>query len=176
MSDPVSNPYGLGLAAGRVRLADSNALWVKAFDEEAGRIHGALGDLALDIQHVGSTAIPGIKAKPIIDILVGLLQLEDGLRCLEPMQALGYDYASAHIVPDDHIFGKHQPRTHLAHFVEHNGWQWRRMTLFRDRLRGDPMLAAQYEAHKVELALRYAESRADYTAAKAAFIDAIVAG
>jgi GrpB-like predicted nucleotidyltransferase (UPF0157 family) len=175
MSDAGSNPYGLGLAKGTVRLAEPSAGWTDAYAAEAVRIRGALGELALDIQHVGSTAIPGIKAKPIVDIVVGLRQLADGVLCVEPMQAIGFEYVGVDIVPDDHIFGKHQPRTHLAHFVEHRGWQWRRMTVFRDRLRAEPALAAEYEALKLALATRFPENRGAYTAAKTEFIDAVIA-
>jgi GrpB-like predicted nucleotidyltransferase (UPF0157 family) len=170
MPDETASSTGLGLAQGIVALADPDPDWPKAYQREAAAIRAALGELALDIQHFGSTAIPGIKAKPIIDILVGVPRFEDGLRCIGPMAGIGYEYAGADIVANDHLFGKGVVRTHLAHVVEHGGANWRRNLLFRDRLRADPSLVRAYEALKMRLALRHANSRAAYTAAKQDFI------
>ncbi|WP_208248398.1 GrpB family protein [Rhizobium sp. T1470] len=169
--------YGLGLKNMTVSLAEPNTLWQQAYANEAHAIRQALGDIAIGIQHVGSTAIPGIKAKPIIDILVGVKHLDDGLCCIGAMEAIGYDYAGGNIVPDDHIFGrgiKNESRTHLVHVVEYRGDNWKRMIAFRDALRGDARLARAYEQLKVGLAGEHAESRAQYTRAKQAFIDEVV--
>jgi GrpB-like predicted nucleotidyltransferase (UPF0157 family) len=136
-------------------------------------LKGAIGHLVLDIQHFGSTSIPGIKAKPILDILVALERFEDGEKLIGPLGALGYDYVGTDMVPNDHLFGLGQPRLHLLHAVEHGGYHWTRNIRFRDRMRADPDLAARYEALKVELAARFAGNRAGYTAAKKDFIDRI---
>lgn len=169
--------FGLGVKHLTVRLAVPNARWHEAYLQEEARIRKALGPLALDIQHFGSTSIPDIKAKPIIDILIGVRRFEDGLACVGPMEQIGYDYAGADIVPHDHIFGrglKGETRTHLAHVVEYQGYNWKRDILFRNRLRADPALALAYEELKIELAQKYAESRAAYTAAKKDFIDKVL--
>jgi len=166
----------LGLAHGKVVLADSDPEWAALYQAEAARLLPAIGPLIVDIQHYGGTSIPGIKAKPIIDIVVGLQRFDDGLLLVEPLAALGYDYVGVDIVPNDHLFGKGVVRTHLLHAVEHDGHHWQRSLRFRDRLRADPALAADYERLKVELAARYPNSRAEYTAAKAAFIDPIADG
>lgn len=169
--------FGLGLKNQAVSLAVPNALWHVAYEGEAEAIRQALGDMAIDIQHIGSTAIPGIKAKPIIDILVGLKHFADGLGCIGAMESIGYDYAGSDIVPDDHIFGrgiKGQSRTHLVHVVEYRGLNWNRMIAFRDALRGDARLARAYEQLKVGLADEHAANRAEYTKAKRDFIDKVV--
>ncbi|PKA40547.1 GrpB family protein [Rhizobium sullae] len=169
--------FGLGVRHLTVTLAAPDARWQKAYALEEVRIRGALGSLALDIQHFGSTAIPAIKAKPIIDILIGIRRFEDGATCIGPMERIGYDYAGADVVPNDHIFGrgiKGETRTHLAHIVEHNGYNWKRNILFRDRLRSNPALVKAYEELKIDLARKYAENRAAYTASKKAFIDKVV--
>jgi GrpB-like predicted nucleotidyltransferase (UPF0157 family) len=169
--------FGLGLKNQTVSLAEPNALWHDAYEGEAEAIRQALGDMAIDIQHVGSTAVPGIKAKPIIDILVGVKHFADGLACIGAMESIGYDYAGSDIVPDDHIFGrgiKGDTRTHLVHVVEYRGHNWNRMIAFRDALRGDARLARSYEQLKVGLAGEHAESRAQYTKAKRDFIDKVV--
>ena len=178
MQQEQDESFGLGVRHLAVRLADANAKWREAYLLEEARIRDALGPLAIDIQHFGSTAIPGIKAKPIIDILIGVRRLEDGLACIEPMAKIGYDYAGADIVRDDHLFGRGiagETRTHLAHVVEYQGFNWRRNIFFRDRLQGDPALALAYEELKIGLAEKYAESRAAYTGAKKDFIDRVLA-
>ncbi|MBB4238333.1 GrpB family protein [Rhizobium esperanzae] len=178
MQQEQDESFGLGVRHLTVRLSDPNAKWGEAYLLEETRIRDALGPLALDIQHFGSTAIPGIKAKPIIDILVGIPSLEDGLACIGPMEKIGYDYAGADIVPDDHLFGRGvigETRTHLAHVVEYQGFNWRRNILFRDRLQGDTTLALAYEELKIGLAQKFAESRAAYTGAKKVFIDKVLA-
>lgn len=163
----------LGLASGTVSLADSNSRWVALYEAERARLEAAIGPLVVDIQHFGSTAIPGIKAKPILDILVGLSDFEAGEALVAPMQELGYDYVGTQMVPNDHLFGLGEPRIHLVHAVVHGGYHWVRNLRFRDRLRADPVLAAAYEALKIDLASRFAHRRAEYTAAKQAFIDTI---
>jgi GrpB-like predicted nucleotidyltransferase (UPF0157 family) len=163
------NPYGLGLEAGSNRLVDYNPLWPRAFAEAAASIQSAVGPLALAIEHYGSTAVPGLRAKPVIDLLIGVLDIEDGLKMIEPMARLGYDYAGSQGIPEHHIFGRSAVRTHLAHVVVHGGDQWRRSLRFRDRLRGDPDLRVAYQALKEQLAAR-GLTRAAYTAAKSEFV------
>lgn len=163
----------LGLEQGKVRLSESDQRWPDLFRTERDRIEPAIGSLVVGIEHFGSTAIPCIKAKPILDILVGLRRFDDGLTLVEPLTALGYDYVGTDMVPNDHLFGLGAARTVLLHAVEHGGYHWNRNLRFRDALRADPHPAAQYELLKVDLATRFADRRADYTAAKKAFIDRI---
>jgi GrpB-like predicted nucleotidyltransferase (UPF0157 family) len=163
------NPYGLGLEAGANRLVDHNPLWMRAFSEEAARIAAAVGGLALAIEHYGSTAVPGLQAKPIIDLLIGVRVIEDGLSMIGPMVGIGYDYAGNQGIPEHHIFGRGGARTHLAHVVVHGGEQWMQSLAFRDRLRADPTIRSDYQALKQRLAAD-AASRAAYTAGKAGFV------
>ncbi|HEY0122688.1 MAG TPA: GrpB family protein [Rhizobium sp.] len=177
MSSEGGENFGLGVRNKSVTLAEPNAKWQKAYVLEEAAIRRVLGDLAVDIQHIGSTSIPSIKAKPIIDIAVGVKRFNDGLSCIMPMEKIGYDYAGNQIVPDDHIFGrgiKGETRTHLVHIVEYGGINWNRWILFRDRLRASPDLAQAYEMLKIDLAGKYAENRAAYTEAKRAFVDSVV--
>ena len=178
MASEHEQSYGLGVGNKSVKLADPNQSWHEAYLLEESAIRKALGDLAVDVQHFGSTSIPAIKAKPIIDIAVGVRRFEDGLACVEPMASIGYVYAGSHIVPDDHIFGRDiegDTRTHLVHVVEYGGPTWRNFLIFRDRLRREPDLAHAYEALKIELAAKYANDRASDTAAKKEFIQKILA-
>jgi GrpB-like predicted nucleotidyltransferase (UPF0157 family) len=166
----------LGLAHGKVMLAEADASWAALYEQEAARLGGVIAPLVVDMQHFGSTAVPGIKAKPIIDILIGLPRFEDGEKLVAPMIGLGYDYVGINMVPDDHMFGLGRVRTHLVHAVTLGGYHWVRNLRFRDNLRADPALGAAYEQLKVELAARYPNDRAAYTAGKAEFIDRIADG
>ena len=166
----------LGLEGGKVVLAENDPLWQALYEAEKQRLLDAIGPQILDIQHFGSTSIPGIKAKPILDILVGLPDFDAGNALVAPMTALGYDYVGIEMVPNDHLFGLGEPRTHLVHAVVHGGYHWNRNLRFRDQLRAQPSLAAAYEALKIDLAVRFADNRAGYTAAKQSFIDKIADG
>jgi len=168
------HPYGLGLEQGAVRLVAYNPLWPQAFAEEAVRLKRGLGPLVLAIEHYGSTAVPGLRAKPILDLQIGVARIEHGLEFIEPMALLGYDYAGDQGIPEHHVFGRGVARTHLAHVVMYQSDQWFRSLRFRDRLRREPQLRAEYEALKLELAAT-TENRAEYTAGKTAFVERLCA-
>ncbi len=174
-ADETDNHFGvLGLAQTQVRLHEPTPLWAGLYQDEEARLKSALGPTLLAVQHYGSTSVGGIKAKPIIDILAGIARLDDGPALIAPLAALGYDYAGDKVVPGHHIFGKGEERTHLLHIVEHGSVIWDEALRFRDALRGDDELAREYEALKITLSEKYAERRADYTAAKASFIRAVL--
>jgi GrpB-like predicted nucleotidyltransferase (UPF0157 family) len=169
-----ANQWGLGLHHGIVLLVDHNPEWSQAFAAEATRIRSALGPTVVDLQHFGSTAIPTIRAKPILDLMLGIADFDQG-PSLEPALAeIGYEYVPNAGVPN-HVFGKGVVRTHLLHVVAHDGAKWHRNLRFRDRLLADPTLARDYEALKARLAVEFADSRAAYTDGKEQFIDATVA-
>lgn len=166
----------LGLAQTQVRLHTPTPLWASLYREEERRLRAALGPALLAVEHYGSTSVGGIQAKPIIDILAGIARLEDGLTLIAPLTPLGYEYAGDKVVPGHHIFGKGEERTHLLHVVEYGSAIWDEALRFRDALRADCRLAREYEALKITLSEKYAERRADYTAAKASFIQAALEG
>lgn len=149
--------------------------WEQDYEMEKQRIRTALAGLALDIQHCGSTAIPGIRAKPILDVLVGVGRLSRGSDCIPLLQGIGYDYLGEDLVPNEHFFGKGAPRTHHLHLVEWRGPGWQEKVLFRDRLLADYTAARRYEARKMALAVRFPNDRASYTKAKARFIAGVLA-
>jgi len=167
------NPiYGLGLPQSINLLVDYNPLWPLAYEEEALRIREALGDRVLAIEHYGSTSIPGMPSKPIIDIQVGVADIAEGLTFIQPMAPLGYDYAGDQGIPEHHIFGRGRDRTHLVHVVKYAGEQWFRSLHFRDRLRSSSDLRREYLALKRALA-DGAATRSDYTAGKAEFVERV---
>ena len=171
-SRTVADRFGLGLDPRVNRLADANPEWPQAFAEEAERLKLALGPLALAIAHFGSTAVPNLKAKPIIDLQIGVARIDDALSFVEPMARLGYEIVEGHGIAEHHIFALGSARTHMAHVEVYLGCGWQKCLTFRDRLRAEPDLRRDYEALKSRLAADETLTRADYTAGKTDFIEA----
>ena len=168
-------PSVLGLEQGLVRLHSPTPLWGELYQQEAARIKTALPQL-LGLEHIGSTAIPGIKAKPILDMMAGISNLDDALQCKDALEALGYKHATQIVIERDVVFTRGEAWTHLLHVVEYGSKQWFCNLRFRDRLRHEPPLAAEYERLKERLSQEFSQNRAEYTKAKAAFIQNVVFG
>lgn len=149
-------------------------LWHDLFAQEEGRVRLALGEYALAIEHVGSTAICGLSAKPIIDIAVAMQEIADVERCVTALEQIGYEYRGEQGIPGRHFFGKGEPRTHHLHIVEMDSEFWRNHLLFRDYLGKHREVAAKYEKLKRELAEKYKGNREAYTEGKAAFIEGVL--
>lgn len=160
-----------------VEIVPYNPEWPSQFEAEKRRIEGALGDLAIEIHHMGSTAIPGLDAKPIIDIMIVVRKLDDAAQCIAPLKELGYTFVDHPENVDRRFFRKgHHPRTHHAHIVEQDSQALKEHLAFRDALRNDPQLRDQYAALKYELANRHKHDRAMYTESKTEFVHGIIAG
>ena len=159
----------------QVRLVEHDPAWAARFADERARLLTVLGDLPAEIEHVGSTAVPGLVAKPILDLLVGRPP-GDVAPYVAALQRAGYVYRGEAGIPGRHYFRRGDPRTHHLHLVERGGALWRDHLAFRDRLRADAALAAEYGALKQRLALRHAGDRAAYTEAKAPFVTAVLRG
>ncbi len=158
-----------------VVVVDYDPRWPLRFEEEKARMVEALGDTVVAIEHVGSTAVAGLAAKPIIDIMVGIRKLHDGERCIEPLEALDYEYRGEAGIPGRLYFRKGEPRSHHLHMVEHGSEFWQRHILFRDLLRSDPKVSRRYGELKKELAIKYRADRLAYTEAKSPFIESVLA-
>ncbi len=168
----------LGLKHGLNLLVDYDPRWPAAYAAEKERILAVLGDRVVAIEHYGSTSIRGLRAKPIIDILVGIPTQAEWIACKAPLEALGYDYAEHAGVPDHFIFGRgrdRSERTHLVHVIEYGSPTWRDSLAFRDALRADPTLATQYQALKEQAIIQVPEGRGAYTDLKGPFVAAVVA-
>lgn len=144
---------------------------------ERERIVAAAGGRLEAIEHVGSTAVPGLVAKPIIDIMGGVRALPDADLLIPAFCGIGYEYVPEYEVqlPERRYFRKGQPVTHHLHVVVTRGPFWTDHVLFRDLLRSDPAEARRYADVKRDLARRYRNERAAYTEAKAPFITAALA-
>ncbi len=159
-----------------IRLVPYDPSWPNRFDQERSALESAIGAWATGgIHHVGSTAIPGLDAKPIIDILVGVDSLEASRACFGPLEKLDYLYAP-YRADEMHWFCKPHPsrRTHHLHLVPADSSRFRDELAFRDRLQESPRVAQEYAALKHDLAERFADNREAYTDAKADFIGRIV--
>jgi GrpB-like predicted nucleotidyltransferase (UPF0157 family) len=153
--------------------------WPSLFLRERGRIEGAIGPWMEGIEHIGSTAVPGLAAKPVIDIMVGVGSLDDSPVIVGRLVGIGYEYVPEleRTMPSRRYFRRLTGgrRTHQIHLVERSnlGW-WDRHVLFRDYLRSHPETVAEYGRLKCRLAERYRDDRQAYTEAKGDFISGVV--
>lgn len=152
-----------------VVIAEPDPRWRDAFLSERERLTTALGEGAVRIEHIGSTAVPGLAAKPVIDVMVAVRVLGPPDRYLRHVAPLGYRHqpigSEARL-----FFVKGAPRTHHLHIVKEGGEEMRRHLLFRDRLIACPQLADEYMALKRELARRFRDDRDAYVRGKSDFI------
>lgn len=148
--------------------------WHQLFAEEETQLRNAIGEQVVVIEHVGSTAICGLSAKPIIDIAVAVREIADAEKCVTQLEGLGYKSRGELGIPGRQYFTKGDPRTHHLHMVKLGGDLWRSHLLFRDYLRQHSEVAKEYENLKTELARKHPENREAYTAGKAAFIEGVL--
>ena len=131
--------------------------------------------LAGPIEHIGSTAVPGLIAKPVIDIMAGVRDIASSAQAREALRSLGYVYFPYR--PDEmHWFCKPSPerRTHHLHLVPVNSALWIERLAFRDHLRRSPDAAAEYAALKSALAARHEFDREAYTDGKSGFVQSVL--
>ncbi len=166
----------IGLQRKKVKLSSFNPVWQKLYKKEAKFLCSAIGKYILDIQHVGSTSIPGAKAKPIIDIAIGVANLKNAEKCVKPLTQLGYEYKYNAGVRGRRFFakGSEKNRTHYIHIVKLNGRVWGNYILFRDYLRKHRAVVKEYNELKEKLAKKYKNDRYTYTAKKDPFIKGII--
>lgn len=160
----------LGLRKGNVVLSPHSELWHQRFGEEELRLRHAMGARAVWIEHVGSTAVCGLSAKPIIDIAVAVKQAADAASSVSALKEIGYEYRGENGIRGRFYFVKGAPRTHHLHVVEMDSELWRNHLLFRDYLRMHNGAVHEYERLKRRLALEYPTDREAYTEGKASFI------
>ena len=164
-----------------VVIADYDPRWPAIYAAETARVNDAIGEWLVGIEHVGSTSVPGLAAKPVIDIMPGLRSLGNSPHIVRPLQKLGYQYFPEHenVMPERRYFAlpasdehRGRRRFHL-HIVETTSAFWRRHLAFRDHLRAHPETAGEYAALKHRLAAEYGSDHVGYTGAKTEFITRI---
>ena len=163
----------------KIIIKEYDTKWPQLFETEKAALMEAIGHYVADIQHIGSTAVPGLAAKPVIDIMVGLRRLLDAQDCILPIEGMEYEYVPEFEdeFPDRRYFRKsiNGKRTHQIHVVEINTDFWKRHLAFRDHLRSHSETANEYAALKKELAKQFENDREGYTNAKTIFIENVLA-
>jgi len=161
-----------------VVVVDYDPQWSILYKKEKAEILRVIGDKVVAIEHIGSTAVPGLGAKPIIDIMTAVRHLSDADQCIQPLESIGYEYLPEPEtqIPEWRYFRKGPQKAHRhLHMVELTSDFWRRVLLFRDYLRSHPRVAREYYDLKKQLATERGLDRKDYTDAKTAFIRSIIA-
>jgi GrpB-like predicted nucleotidyltransferase (UPF0157 family) len=160
-----------------VEVVDYDHSWPAQYAEERDRIAAAIGDTALAIEHVGGTAVPGLPAKPVIDLMVGVEDIERAGPAVAGLINLGYEYVPEFEseLPDRRYFRRGAPESHHVHMVSASSDFFQEHLLFRDWLREHPQAAEEYGKLKRGLASRHRLDRDAYRAGKLPFIDTVVA-
>jgi len=152
--------------------------WPALFESERAELAALFATTTCRIEHVGSSAVPGVAAKAIVDILLDVASLREIDARIGDIVRLGYEYMPEHEaeLPERRFFAKPviRPRTVHLHGVAQGGAFWHEHLLFRDALRRDAGLAAEYVALKHRLAAELRDDREGYTNAKGPFISAVV--
>jgi GrpB-like predicted nucleotidyltransferase (UPF0157 family) len=167
---------GLGLTRGVVSVVPSSPRWAEVYERLAAYLRTTLTEagVAVAIEHMGSTSVPGLPAKPILDIAIGLPRANDPSTLRAALERLGFLYrgrSDADVV--DLMFGwEDRPRHRLVnlHVVTFDGPAWRNYLSFRDRLRADDALRDTYARLKHDLAVEFPDDRHAYIAGKDQFV------
>jgi GrpB-like predicted nucleotidyltransferase (UPF0157 family) len=162
-----------------VVLAEYDPTWPALFEAEKKRILDAIGPRVLAIEHVGSTAVPEMPAKAVVDVMAGTRNVAATAdTCTAPLQSIGYEHIPKPALSDRRFFRRgawlHECMYHL-HMVELGGYVCNRYTLFRDALRADPEVAQSYHDSKQRLAAERRFDRATCTTVKNSFIEGVIA-
>jgi len=168
MSEP------LGLESGEVRVVEYDERWPSLFTAEAQRLRQACGTLPVVLEHVGSTAVPGLCAKPVLDVLAGHSPDTPAASYVPPFRRAGYEHRGDGGIAGHQFFRRGQPRAYHIHLVEQGGALWREYLAFRDVLRSDPEAKRQYTELKRALAGQFPRDRERYIEGKATFVRAIL--
>jgi GrpB-like predicted nucleotidyltransferase (UPF0157 family) len=164
----------IGLPRGTVALYPYTKAWKRIFEEEKEILQANLGNTIIDIQHIGSTSIPGMIAKPIIDIAIGVENFENAFICVRPIENLGYEFKGEFGIPRRHYFVKGEPRTHHIHMLEMESSEWINQLIFRNYIINHPESLHSYARLKEELAEKFPKEREAYTEGKTEFIMQII--
>jgi GrpB-like predicted nucleotidyltransferase (UPF0157 family) len=151
--------------------------WPSLFSLECSRIVAAVGVYIEAAEHVGSTAVPGLDAKSVIDIMVGVQDIRSAGHCIRPLEEIDYSYWAENPNPERMLFVKfadaeRTSRNYNLHVMEVGGELWNDRIIFRDHLRSHPEVAGEYAHLKHALAERFRGDREAYTRAKTDFISA----
>ncbi|MFB1050382.1 GrpB family protein [Paraliobacillus sp. JSM ZJ581] len=164
----------LGLPRGEVFLVPWTEDWLKEFLLEKERIQHKIEKSVVNIHHIGSTAVKGLSAKPIIDIAIEIKAFDDGEFCVNPLECLGYAYKGINILPDRHYFIKGEPRTHQIHMYQVGNKYLLEQLNFIDYLRRNDSTRKEYQKLKIELSKANKHDKYRYADAKTDFVQSVL--
>lgn len=162
----------LGVPKNSVMLCPYSEEWKILFEREKTNLYKCIKDYDIDIQHVGSTSISGMCAKPIIDIVIVLKDFKDGYTLINGVESIGYHFKGSLGNSNRFFFwkGDEGNNTHNLHIVEYGDRNWENLILFRDFMNSHSNYRDKYLFLKTDLANTYKEDRATYTEKKTKFI------
>ena len=160
-----------------ITIVAYDAQWGVLYEEERQRLHESLGPTVVRMEHIGSTSVPGLGAKAIIDISASVRDLNDVYSFLEPLAHLGYQDARINPAFQRRLFckGPYSEGTHHLHLTVHGTETWAEPILLRDFLRVHPGVAAEYERVKVASSAQYGRDLDGHHEGKAAFLTETIA-
>lgn len=164
----------LGLDSSIVRLVEYDTRWPDLFSAEERRIRDQCGTLALRLEHIGGTSIPGMCAKPVLDMAAGRPHDASIRDYIAAFIQAGYEHRGERGVPGREYFRRGQPRAYHVHLVEEGGLLWRDYLDFRDCLRADAEAASRFAGLKRALAARFPRDREAYMHAKSVHVQEIL--
>lgn len=154
----------------KIRLSDFNGNWAQMFHDESQFLKTIFGNEIIKFEHFGSTSVKGLKAKPVIDMMCIVQDIEKIDSFNEKMNSLGYDVAGEWGIPGRRLFRKGgENRTHHIHFYQQDNPHIKRHLIFRDYLRSYPQEAEKYSEFKEQLARQFDDTR-EYSQAKKTFV------
>ena len=165
----------MGLKVGTVKVEKYDPIWKEMFNQEKVNLEKAFKEVAIEIEHIGSTSVEGLSSKPIIDIAVAVKKLSDFEKVKSSFEKEPYSIKQDSV--SDEILirkGSEENRTHFIHVMEIDSKRYQDTIIFRNYLRNDKEVLKEYEDLKNKLAEKYADDRKLYTASKNEFIQKVI--
>ena len=162
----------VGLSKNSVKLYPHSEEWSILFEKEKIKVYNCIKEYVIDIQHVGSTSIRGMHAKPIIDIVVAIDDLKDGFKLIDDIESIGYHFKGSLGKSNRFFFwkGNETNNTHNLHIVQYGDKNWENLTLFRNFMNNHSDYRDKYYSLKLDSANKYKDDRDAYTSSKTKFI------
>jgi GrpB-like predicted nucleotidyltransferase (UPF0157 family) len=166
----------LGLESKTVRVVACDDTWPATYAAEIARMSPAIAaaGLALALEHTGSTAVPGLAAKPIIDILAGLQHESDRTNAIKALEAAGYRHSGEQGIAGRNFFRRGEPRQYHLHLTMEGSDFWNDHRAFREWLRSHPDAMREYASLKHALAAKYPADREAYIEGKTTFVERVL--
>lgn len=158
----------------KVELVPHDPSWPALFQEIADRVRVLCGDRIVGVHHIGSTSVPGLAAKPLIDLLPVLRTHADGEACADILEPQGFFYFADYGIPGRHFFRQREPQNINMHMFAPDSIEIERHLVFRDALREDAALRDTYQALKFDLAKRFPNDVDSYAKSKSDFIEKVL--